>query len=202
MNLDSSASSINMQADLKAAQIEDMIHSEFIKPIKKWSNSLTSKHDLSFPEGLLKAVRDRVHLYSPKRVGVASFEVHYMEKYNKNDKVDNNQESKLITLPPEEVIGIDIDFETGPLPIFLRIRRVEISADGVMHCSCCAFENRGFFCEHQLSVATLIYKNKNDEFLGFTHHDVALRYLISYMHLGFRVSTPKSLNDIFTRLMK
>ena len=191
-----------MQADLKAAQIKDMIHSEFIKPTKNWSNSLTSKYVLTFPKGLLKAVQDRVHLYSPKRVGLSSFEVHYIGKSVKNDKVDNNQESKVITLPPEEVIGIDVDFEIGPLPIFLRIRRVEISADGVMHCSCCAFENRGFFCEHQFSVATLIYKNKNDEFLGFTHHDVALRYLISYMHLGFRVSTPKSLTEVFTRLMK
>ena len=202
MNLDTSASSINMQADLKAAQIDDLIYSEFTKPKKVWSQSLTSKYVLTFAEGLLKTVRDRVHLYYSKRVGLASFEVHYIGTSMKDEETDKNPESKFFTVPPEETIGINMNFENIPLPIFSRIRRVEISQGGVMHCSCCAFENRGLFCEHQCSVATSIYKKKNEVFPGFTHHDVALRYITSYMHLAFRASTPLSLSETFTKIMK
>ena len=202
MNLDTSASSINMQADLKGAQIDDMIYSEFMKPRKIWSQSLTSKYVVTFAEGLLKAVRDRVHLYCSKRVGLSCFEVHYTGTSMKDDETAKSPEFKLFSLPPEDTMGIGMNFENLPVPIFRRIRRVEISQGGVMRCSCCAFENRGLFCEHQCSVATSIYKERNEEFPGFTHHDVALRYTTSYMHLAFRSYTPLSLSQTFSKIMK
>ncbi len=41
-----------------------------------------------------------------------------------------------------------------------------------------------------------------ETFGGFTHHDVALWCVTSYMQFAFRESTPKALNDIFWKVMK
>ena len=41
----------------------------------------------------------------------------------------------------------------------------------------------------------------NEPFEGFTHHDVALRYVTSYMHLAFRKSTPTIIRQMYVRLI-
>ena len=59
MKLSTSASAINMQADLKAAELKNIIYNDFTKPSKVWSKSVTAKHVLAFAEGLLKSIQER-----------------------------------------------------------------------------------------------------------------------------------------------
>ena len=63
MKLTTSAAAINMQANLKAAEVEDIIHQDVTKPSKVWSDSVTAKYILTFAEGLFKSIQDWVHLY-------------------------------------------------------------------------------------------------------------------------------------------
>ncbi len=34
-------------------------------------------------------------------------------------------------------------------------------------------------------------------FCGFTNHDIALRYNVSFMYLAYKSSTPKNMNKLF-----
>ncbi len=88
-----------------------------------------------------------------------------------------------------------------PIPLFEWIRVVNVEKDGIMRCSCFKYENSGIFCEHQCSVAELVYKMNNKTFTGFTHHDVALRYVTSYMHLAFR-NTTGIIDQMYSELAK
>ena len=71
----------------------------------------------------------RTPLYSVKRVRLKSFQVHYGgenesspdEEYE--ERLDNNE------------------FKDVPLPLFSKIRNVDILDDTTMTCSCCHFES-------------------------------------------------------------
>ncbi len=76
-------------------------------------------------------------------------------------------------------------FYDVPISCFGQIQIVNVSNDEIMWCSCYKFENSGLFCEHHCLVAKVIYKMNNKTFGGFTYHDVALRYVTSYMYLAF-----------------
>ena len=193
MNLKTSSDAMNLQADLRAAELEDIIMRDYSKPTKFWSNSPTSKFVTTFAEGLIKSVTERTSLYRARRVGTNSFQVEYLEGGNKVDSADSLTHEELDY--DGELLGV-------PIPRFRRLRFVSVDSTGTLFCSCCAFQNRGIFCEHQCATATLIYEIHDQTFGGFTHHDVALRYLISYMHLAYRHSTPVNIRQMFDGMVK
>ena len=102
----------------------------------------------------------------------------------------------------QEEVSNDNDLLEVPLPRVSRIRLVSIDSDGIMSCSCCAFQNQGLFCEHQCATAKLVYELQDLKFGGFTHHDVALRYKTAYMHLAYRHSTPMNIRKMFDGLVQ
>ena len=54
--------------------------------------------------------------------------------------------------------------------------------DGVFVCTCCSFKRAGTPYQHIAVVLKMIDVNWN----GFTHHDVAVRWLTSYIMFGYR----------------
>ena len=58
INLDTSAKALNTQADLKAAEIEDIVMRDFEKPVKNWSTTSMSQYVTTFAEGLLKSINE------------------------------------------------------------------------------------------------------------------------------------------------
>jgi len=94
----------------------------------------------------------------------------------------------------------DESFGNIPLPKFSRIREVRVDDDGTMLCECCRFQMTKLFCEQQVAVASLVYEASGQEFKGFTHHDMGLRYRADYMHLAYKSSTPKNVKQLFHKL--
>jgi len=84
----------------------------------------------------------------------------------------------------------DKDWKHVPIPLFSRTREVIVNADGTMRYSCYRFECIFFFVQ-DLKVARLVHNARGDNFRGFTHHDVSVRYLSSYIHLAYKQATPK-----------
>ena len=90
-------------------------------------------------------------------------------------------------------VGDFDDFKNVPIPLFHRIRYVDVDEDGIMRCSCCRFERCDHFCADQISVAELIHAYAGCQFKVFTHHDVAMRYWIIFMHMAYKSSTPRKI---------
>jgi hypothetical protein len=185
---------------------------DFDKPIKNWSDTPTSEYVTSFAEGLLKSIAERVHMYSSKRVGASTFHVEFIGDSTSSTEELRNIPHETVTEEqhqPSDDQNMTIqynavsnsDLSNVPIPLFNRIRIVNIETDGIMRCSCCKFEKSDIFCKHQCSVAKLIYKMGNASFGGFNHHDVALRYVTSYMHLAFRKSTPAIIRQMYMKLV-
>lgn len=86
------------------------------------------------------------------------------------------------------------------LPRFTRIRIVTVNDNNVMYCSCCRFECIGIFCVHQVVTAVEIYNELGEQFDGFTHHDVALRYRSDYMELAYNPLADKDIQMRFHEL--
>ena len=63
MDIDTSAKTLNIQQDLKAAEIEEMIYFDFTHTDKRWSKLPTSPYTVSLAEGLLLKMMSRIHLY-------------------------------------------------------------------------------------------------------------------------------------------
>ncbi len=62
MDMDTSAKTLNIQQDLKAAEIEEMIYFDFTHTDKRWSKLPTSPYTVSLAEGLLlKMMSRRTH---------------------------------------------------------------------------------------------------------------------------------------------
>ena len=140
-----------------------------------------------------------------RRIGARRFETHF----NSNQKACSPKDASFggdavhgqlqDTMVDSDTGDMDVDdleeFKNVPIPLFHRIRYVDVDHDGVMHCSCRKFECRGHFCGDQISVAELVHSHTNCHFEGFTHHDVAMRYWIVFMHMAYKSSTPKKFQD-------
>ena len=187
MNLDTSAQTLNLQSDLKAAELEDMIYRDYHCTDKHWSDSPSSPFTTTFGEGLINAVYERRHLYHAIRVGLNSFQVTFVGSQPSDADME---ESEVENEDYNDFIGV-------PIPLFERIREVTIDDNQVMHCSCCKFEGRGIFCEHEVCVADCISEHLEQTFDGFTHKDIALRYRSAFMHLAYRKDTPDHIQAMF-----
>ena len=56
MDMDNAAQTMNLQSDLKACELEEIVYNDYQKTVKKWSDTLTSPHSTSFGEGLMAEV--------------------------------------------------------------------------------------------------------------------------------------------------
>ena len=63
MDIDTSSKTLNIQQDLKAAEIEEMIYFDFAHTDKRWLKLSTSPYTVSLAEGLLLKMMSRIHLY-------------------------------------------------------------------------------------------------------------------------------------------
>ena len=70
----------------------------------------------------------------------------------------------------------------GPLPVFERVRTVEILIDHQMKCDCYQFERTGIPCRHLLHVLEVVV---GDGFAGIGHHDVSVHWWQAYSLLGY-----------------
>ena len=185
MNMDTSARAMSIQSHVKACELEEIASNDFRNKNKQWSNTPSAPYTTSFGEGLIVAVYARRHLYRVARIGQQKFQVFFNEEDH----------------PGMSEIDSSVDFKDVPMPMFRRRRIVRIAEDGTMYCDCCRFECTGMFCVHQVAVADHVCQAKTDEdFEGFTHNDIALRYRSDYMHLAFKDSTPAKIQQLFNRL--
>ena len=193
MGMDTSAHTLNLQSDIKAAEMDEIIFGDYKNSDKRWSSHPTAPYTTSFGEGLIKATYERSPLYTTRRVGDKSFQVMYGDDPNKNSvpKIKADFETE----------DCD-DFNDVPIPLFERVREVTIDDNGVMSCECGRFECRGYFCEQQVCVAKAVYESSGMEFHGFTHHDIAARWRSAFMHYAYRKNTPKHLLAAFDLLAR
>lgn len=189
MNLDTAANTINLQSNLKIAEIQEMIYYDYTRRHKNWSTSATSEYTISFGEGLMQKVRERAPLYNARRVGMSDFDV----VFDYSNKV-----GKKLDLQFSD--DFEEDLKDVPIPVFDRVRRVVVEEDGTMLCGCCRFEGCGYFCEQHIAVADLVYRFGGGTFPGFTKHDCDPRYLSEYMHLGYQESTPDDVYEMWHEL--
>jgi hypothetical protein len=69
----------------------------------------------------------------------------------------------------------------SPVPLFRRIRMVQLHKDGTVQCSCCLFDRTGLPCIHIHKVVQIA----NDQWKGFTHQDVDIRWWTCYAVYGY-----------------
>jgi len=173
MNLDTAAKTINIQQDLKATELKELVYADYSKRNKLWSSLPTTPYTTTIGEGLTKRVHERSYLYSGKRTGSNTLQIRFIGHDSNKHVFDESTQ-----------LGEDA-FKNVPLPLFSRIREVFIDDEGTMYCKGgCKFECAQCFCEHQACIARLIHEVAGAEFKGFTHHDCGVRYLSGYMQLA------------------
>ena len=94
----------------------------------------------TYAEDIIASLYKRRGLYKSLMVGDSSFDVRYIGEDGRVEVKDYEVYDVLNT----------------PLPLFKRIRRVNLDDDGVMYYSCQCFETTGMFCSHQDSVAFVV----------------------------------------------
>ncbi len=189
MNLDTAANNLIVQSDLKAAEIDESIYFDYQCNDKHLSSYPTSPFTITLAEGIISKKYKSAEYYDTKRVSIDTFQVAFNKIFNEVYEFDEILESA------------EDDVLLAKIPFFRRVRLVTIDDNGIMKCSCCEYEVCGLFCEHQICIAKSIHKFVGESFLGFDHHDIALRWRSAYMHLAFRSNTPKSLQQLFDNLL-
>jgi hypothetical protein len=193
------AKALSLQGQLKASSLQWEAGREFSQR-KLWSTLPTSSFLLTVAESMLQQNWERHMDYHARRVAVNLFEVHYSkeggsnceapveinrdERIELNDNSDDDDDEKS---DDENLDTLNDDEEpeqreirpmicNSPVPLFRRIRMVQLHKDGSMQCSCCLFERTGLPCIHIHKVVQI----SNDEWKGFTHHDVDVRWWTCY----------------------
>ena len=88
MNIDTSSQAINLQQDLKAAQLHEIIFADYQKKHKNWSDLPTAPYTTSFAEDLILKIHERSILYRVKRVSMNEFQVKFCGKDKKEDETE------------------------------------------------------------------------------------------------------------------
>jgi hypothetical protein len=184
MTMNNSAMTLCLQSNLKACELEEIVSNDYLKSQKLWSKSPTAKHVTTYAEGIIVSIYKRRDSYKTIRVGERSFEVHYVGEDGRVEIEDSK----------------DYDAFNTPLPLFKRVRRVNVDEDGTMLCSCQRFETTGIFCSHQDSVAFAVSTDIGIDWEGFSKHDVAVRWWTSFMYFAYKQSTPENLLKMFHSL--
>jgi hypothetical protein len=202
MNLDSSANTINIQSSIKVQECEDIIFQDATQTHKKWSNLPTSEHTTSGGEGILQGMMSKIDHYVAKLImrqtETSTFQVCYT-KTSTEDMVVKELPGTILNMgndtEKEKNDSMGDNAQLSPIPILSRIRSVTVDQTGTMFCSCKHFERISLPCVHMACVTTLchdtsVFAPHTSKFAGFTHHDIAVRWWISYMYYAYRSSTP------------
>ena len=188
MGMDSAAKALNVQQDLKAAELNAIVERDFTHKNKNFSSLPTARYTHQRAEGIIKQIHDRKNLYSARRVGDRCFQVYYI-----GDMAD--------VLRAELNTCKDLSGEV-PVPLFLRIRTITVDDHNIMRCSCSSFESCGLFCTHCVVVAEAVFASQDKTFYGFTHHDCDMIYHSAYLHLAYRDTTPFQITRAYNCIAK
>ena len=185
-----SCEALTIQASIKAQMLDQDAAQNYSKK-KNWSETPTSNYLTMQAESILNTIYKKKKNYITKRLSLREFEVHYQPT-----KEDNESEQ-----PLEYLIHPNFDYfhAQSPVPFFKRIRYVNLDFKNVGFCSCKYFERCGIPCVHLFSV--FCHLSPNDKpFVGFSHHDVAIRWWSSYLYHGYLPSSPDNLRNCFDKL--
>ena len=105
MNMDTAAQTLNIQQDLKAAKLSELVFGDSQRTHKLWSNYPTTPFTTTFAKSLTKIVNNQSKLYSIQRVGQKEFQVNFI---GDNVSGDNNDETS------EQ----DNEFKQVPKPLY------------------------------------------------------------------------------------
>ena len=126
MGLDISASTLNLQSDLKTAKLDAFLHGEFSNTDKRWSDLLTSPYLVSFGEALMMSEDIRSENKTAHRTGPSRFQVHYTPKTstpNVGDELELPQDREKTTgkkKGKKKKARVNY-FAHVPLPLFSRV---------------------------------------------------------------------------------
>ena len=210
MGMNTASKTLNLQSSIKAADLNSILHSEYVYRKKNWSGRPTSLHCLSYGEGLFVQQYARAKYKGVRRIGARRFETHFNSNQEACARKDASFGGDVVhgrnqdTTVDSDAVDMDVDdlkeFKNVPIPLFYRIRHVDVDEDGLMLCSCRKFECRGHFWGDQISVAEFVHAHADRQFEGFTHHDVAMRYWIIFMHMAYKSSTPQKIQQYMHRV--
>ena len=137
--IDVSAGALNMQADLKAIEMDAFLAEEYTKPNNTWSSRPTAWHLLSHGEGLCVEEYLRSPNKSMRRVAQRTFESTFQDSHAERRKQDPSFLTSLCTndqAPLKDKHYDYVDFKDVPLPLFCRTRKITVGDTGIMFCSC------------------------------------------------------------------
>ncbi len=78
MNLDTSSKTLNLQANLKAREVKEIIFNDYHYSNKTWSYLPTAPYTTTLAEGIINGIMKRLSLYECKRVDTSEFEVEFL----------------------------------------------------------------------------------------------------------------------------
>ncbi len=104
MNLDTSSKTLNLQANLKAREVEEIIFNDYHYSHKTWSSLPTAPYTTTLAEGIINGIMKRSLLYGCKRLDTSEFEVEFLV---------GDEDQAL-----EKEISDNSDIQTAPIPIF------------------------------------------------------------------------------------
>jgi hypothetical protein len=176
MDMDTSANTINLQTDIKVAELEEIIYRDVYFQHKRWSQLPKATYTVTNAERLINHMVAQIHLYKAKEVNSGIFQVFYI-----GDVRPTN-------LSSVELSNVNC-IQECPIQLFSRIRTVTVESSSTMICMCCLFEILGIPCIHMACVADLRHQLIGCSFAGFTHHDTHVHWRSDFMHYAYKQTT-------------
>lgn len=111
---------------------------------------------------------------------------------------DDNQEEDEAAIEEDEAETGPVDARSpSPVPLFHRIRTVTFNTETcTFTCNCYQFERIGLPCVHLYSVIKFVEPN----WLGFTHHQVSVRWWSVYIAKGYPSGTRCPISQSLSKL--
>ena len=203
---------LTLQGNLKHLQLETESVRDYTKK-KLWSDLPTSRYIVHLAEGILLTQSKQVKNYDVRWVDESNFEVTYQYHAAGNTQsaessgyiLESSMETNASRVsmaeskkPPSAAVHQILPSDS-PIPIFKHVRRVYSSKDGVFYCSCGGFERTGIPCIHINSVFKHISQTEHP-WLGFTHHDLSVRWWSVFLYHGFRENSCSALKLLLCSL--
>ena len=170
-SLDRSASILNHNAQIKATS-SSILSANAVSSKSLWSSLPTSQRLTHKGEGLVTQQWNLRSNYISQRVA----EKHWL--------VSAKRDKNRVT--------------SGLVPRFARVRKVSISDDRILVCSCMHFERIGIPCRHQMHILSSL----SNDYLGITHHDVCVTWWQEFLAYGFS-NDPKchNISSLYKQLL-
>jgi MULE transposase domain len=172
-SLDRSAAIINQNATIKASS-NSILSATAVRSQPLWSKLPTSHQLTHKGEGLVTHQWKLRDGYLSQRVDESSWCV----VAKRTRYYTENAESPQL------------------IPRFSRVRKVFITDDRILLCSCKHFERIGIPCRHQMHVLSAISK----DYAGITHHDVAVTWWKGFVKYAFN-DVPGPAPSLYQKLL-